>query len=83
MTQDIDHLFMEQFKALRDGQRQIKDDVASVKTSLKSTNERLSSIDHHVMGIHASSIRHSDELDELKERINVLEKQMMEIRNQT
>ena len=83
MTNDVNQLFMEQFNVLRDGQRQITEKTNRIETTIRSTNERPSSIDHHVMGIHSSGIRQNDEIDEIKERLNKLEKRFQLIEERT
>ncbi len=69
----IDHLFMEQFRALRDEQGRLLNEIKQIADGQKTTNERLSSIEYHVMGLHTTSVRYNDELDALKARVAALE----------
>lgn len=56
--------------------REMRKDLGDLKQGQKQTNERLSSIEHHVTGIVVSINRFNDDADGLRDRVRRIERRL-------
>ena len=69
MTEEPDNVVLEIL-------REMRKDIADVKQGQKQTNERLSSIDHHIAGLVHGQTRFNDDTDDLKARVDRIERRL-------
>jgi hypothetical protein len=56
--------------------RKIQADMSVLTEGQKTTNQRLSAIEHHMAGFHLTTAGQSDELEALKNRIARIERRL-------
>jgi len=56
--------------------RKIQTDIGELKEQQRTTNLRLSAIEHHMAGFHTSATSSHDEIDELRRRVEQLERRL-------
>jgi hypothetical protein len=59
MSNNSDNLMIEILKQIQVG-------ISALKDGQKTTNERLSAIEHHMAGFHLSTSHHNDDIEILK-----------------
>ncbi len=54
----------------------IRGDILEIKSSQISTNERLSSVEHHLHGIYTTQVNSSNDLDRINTRLKSVENRL-------
>lgn len=75
MNDKVENLVLEHLRALRG-------DMSEVKQSMRHTNERLAAIEHHMAGFYTTTLNHTDEISELRRRLERVERRL-EIMDET
>ena len=73
MVSEPDNIVLEILRRLQDGQSGLLD---RVEFGFQQTNERLAAIEHHMAGFHTSLMRFNDDVDDLKVRVNRIERRL-------
>lgn len=69
MTDKIEHLMLEQFRRLRD-------DIAKIQVSLDNLRQGMQATRHHTRGLELTSDVHSDDIDDLRRRVDRIERRL-------
>ena len=56
--------------------REMRGDLGQLKSGQQQTNERLATIEHHLAGFHGSLVRFGDDVDDLKARVDRIERRL-------
>lgn len=69
MTDKIEHLMLEHFRRLRD-------DIAKVQTAIDGMRQDMQAERHHIRGLQLTSDVHADGLDDLRRRVDRIERRL-------